>query len=60
MPLKEALRTFERAYLIRLLEFTAGNMAHAAKLAHRNRTQLYRLVDRHGLAPANFRTPLMG
>ena len=51
----EAKRRFERHYLIQLLKLTAGNVADAARLAERNRTEFYRLLSRHGLSPDLFR-----
>ena len=52
---EEARTQFERDYLVRLLKITAGNVSHAAKLARRNRTELYRLLHRHELAPSLFK-----
>jgi two-component system response regulator GlrR len=54
-PLGEARRAFEREYLVRLLTMTAGNVTHAARLAGRNRTEFYRLLERHRLSPASFK-----
>lgn len=51
----EARREFERDYLIRLLQATAGNVSHAARVAQRNRTEFYKLLARHGLDPAAFK-----
>jgi two-component system, NtrC family, response regulator GlrR len=59
-PLEEARRAFERDYLIRILRMTAGNVTQAAKLAQRNRTEFYKLLERHRLEPKTFklaRTP---
>jgi two-component system response regulator GlrR len=54
-PLDEAKRAFERDYLIRILRITKGNVSHAARLAQRNRTEFYKLLDRHQLQPAMFK-----
>ncbi len=54
-PLDEARRAFERDYLVRILKITRGSMAQAARLAGRNRTEFYRLLDRHRLDPAAFK-----
>jgi two-component system response regulator GlrR len=54
-PLDEAKRAFERDYLIRILRITGGNVTHAARLAQRNRTEFYKLLDRHQLQPAMFK-----
>jgi two-component system response regulator GlrR len=51
----EAKRRFEHNYLIQLLKLTAGNVSDAARLAERNRTEFYRLLQRHGLTPEHFR-----
>ncbi|MBS0543860.1 MAG: sigma 54-interacting transcriptional regulator [Proteobacteria bacterium] len=52
----EAKQRFERNYLIQLLKLTAGNVSDAARLAERNRTEFYRLLQRHGLEPGLFRS----
>lgn len=52
----EARRAFERDYLAQLLQTTAGNVARAARLAQRNRTEFYKLLARHGLDPASFKS----
>jgi two-component system response regulator GlrR len=54
-PLEEARRAFERDYLIRILRMTAGNVTQAAKLAQRNRTEFYKLLERHRLEPKTFK-----
>ena len=54
-PLDEARRAFERDYLVRILKITAGNVTRAARLAGRNRTEFYRLLERHGLTPKMFK-----
>lgn len=46
---EEARKQFERDYLVRLLKITAGNVTQAAKLAKRNRTEFYKLLQRHQL-----------
>jgi len=55
-PLDEARRAFERDYLARILKITAGNVTQAARLAGRNRTEFYRLLDRHALEPGMFKS----
>jgi two-component system response regulator GlrR len=52
---EQARKQFEREYLTRLLKITAGNVAQAARLAQRNRTEFYKLLQRHDLAPALFK-----
>lgn len=53
--LEEARGAFERDYLVRILRMTGGNVAHAAKLAQRNRTEFYKLLERHRLEPKMFK-----
>lgn len=52
---EEARRRFEHDYLTRLLKLTNGNAAHAARIAKRNRTEFYRLLQRHGIEAAHFK-----
>jgi two-component system, NtrC family, response regulator GlrR len=54
-PLDVARRAFERDYLVRILKITSGNVTRAARLAGRNRTEFYRLLDRHALEPSMFK-----
>jgi len=51
----QARERFERDYLVGLLKLTDGNVADAARLADRNRTEFYRLLQKYGLAPGLFR-----
>jgi two-component system, NtrC family, response regulator GlrR len=51
----DARLRFERDYLVNLLKVTDGNVADAARLADRNRTEFYRLLQKHGLTPGLFR-----
>ena len=46
---------FEKEYLIRLLRTTEGNVTLAANMAGRNRTDFYKLLNRHGIEAANFK-----
>ena len=55
LPLDEARKAFERDYLTQLLKITSGNVAQAAKLARRNRTDFYALLARHELESASFK-----
>lgn len=55
LPLSEAKERFERDYLVSLLRITEGNVAQAARLAHRNRSEFYKLLHRHQLEPELFR-----
>jgi two-component system response regulator GlrR len=51
----EAKQRFERNYLVQLLKLTDGSVADAARLAERNRTEFYRLLQKHDLNAAQFR-----
>ena len=51
----EARQRFEREYLVGLLKMTDGNVADAARLAQRNRTEFYRLLQKHALTPGQFK-----
>jgi two-component system response regulator GlrR len=51
----DARRAFEREYLARLLRTTGGNVSQAARLAKRNRSDFYSLLNRHQLDPATFK-----
>ena len=53
---ESARKTFEREYLVRILKLTAGNAAQAAQMAGRNRTEFYKLLQRHSLEPGMFKT----
>ncbi|MFS2032674.1 sigma 54-interacting transcriptional regulator [Polaromonas sp. CT11-55] len=56
----EARQRFERDYLVGLLKLTDGNVADAARLADRNRTEFYRLMQKHGLTPGHFKAENSG
>ena len=53
--LEQARGSFEREYLIRILRITGGSVTRAAKLAQRNRTEFYKLLERHKLEPRMFK-----
>jgi two-component system response regulator GlrR len=55
LPLGEARRQFEQQYLIQLLQTTQGNVSQAARLAQRNRTDFYKLLNRHHIVPALYK-----
>lgn len=46
---EDARKQFERDYLVKVLKITSGNVTQAAKLARRNRTEFYKLLQRHQL-----------
>ncbi len=51
----QAKQRFERDYLVGLLKLTDGNVADAARLADRNRTEFYRLLQKYELTPGLFK-----
>ncbi|MEN8106572.1 MAG: sigma 54-interacting transcriptional regulator [Pseudomonadota bacterium] len=52
----EARNQFERDYLTRLMQITNGNVTQAASIAKRNRTEFYKLLKKHHLKPAEFKS----
>ena len=52
---ESARSEFERDYLAKLLKITGGNVTQAAKMAKRNRTEFYKLLQRHHLDPKLFK-----
>ena len=54
-PLAEARDAFVRDYLIQLLRISEGNVARSARLAKRNRTEFYKLLNRHEVDPADYK-----
>jgi two-component system response regulator GlrR len=54
-PIKEAREEFEKVYLIRLLEFTGGNVSRAAKVAGKYRADFYNLLKKCNLKPEDFK-----
>ncbi|WP_163095680.1 sigma-54 dependent transcriptional regulator [Acidithiobacillus ferrianus] len=54
-PLQDAKAAFERSYLENLLRATDGNISRAARIAGRHRTDLYKLMRKHSLAPHLFK-----
>lgn len=57
LSFNDAKKNFERDYLVKILQLTNGSVTKAAKLAKRNRTEFYRLLDRHELKAAQFKMP---
>ncbi|WP_207061493.1 sigma 54-interacting transcriptional regulator [Motiliproteus sp. SC1-56] len=51
----EARRQFERDYLVKVLRLTEGNVSKAARMARRNRTDFYKLLQRHDLRADEFK-----
>jgi len=52
---QQARDHFERDYLAKLLKITAGNVSQAARIAQRNRTEFYKLLNRHHIVAESYR-----
>jgi two-component system response regulator GlrR len=52
---QEARENFTRDYLTSNLQATSGNVSESARLAKRNRTDFYKLLARHRVAPDDFK-----
>ena len=55
---EDARKRFERDYLTRILKLTKGSVTQAAKLARRNRTEFYKLLQRHGIEASVFKAEM--
>lgn len=55
IPLREAREQLERAYLIRVLTATHGNISQSSKLAGMNRAEFYRLLNKYDLTAGAFK-----
>jgi len=55
-PFKEAVEEFKRGYVVRLLEFTKGNVSKAAELAGKYRADFFNLAKKHNLKPEDFKS----
>jgi len=53
--LKDAKENFEKDYLLQLIALTEGNMAQAARVAGKDRADLYELLKKYGLKPSDDR-----
>jgi len=58
LSLKDARDAFERDYLISVMRLSNGNVATASRLAGRNRTEFYKLLEHHRIEAAQFREDL--
>ncbi len=54
IALNEAKKQFERQYLINVLKMVEGNVAQAASLAKRNRSDFYKLIKKHEIDVEQF------
>jgi len=55
---KVLLTTYSKValdYLVNVLQISSGNVAQAARLAKRNRSEFYKLLNKHHLEPQMFR-----
>lgn len=50
-----ARKNFEQQYLINLLKATQGNVTQSARIAGRNRTEFYKILQRHHINPSLFK-----
>jgi two-component system response regulator GlrR len=53
--LKGAKEDFEKNYIVQILKLTLGNVSEAAKLAGKHRADLYNLLKKYNINPAEFR-----
>lgn len=53
--LKEVRQNCEKQYLVSVLRVTNGHVANAARIAGRNRTEFYKLLNQHNIDAAKFR-----
>jgi len=51
----DARAEFEKRYLIKVMQITEGNASQAARIAGRNRTDFYKLLNKYNLEPARFK-----
>jgi two-component system response regulator GlrR len=51
----QARSAFTQNYLQQLLELAGGNISQAARLAGRNRSDFYKLLNRYGIVPGEFK-----
>ena len=55
ITLAQAVEAFEGKYIVAAMTASKGNVTQASKLARRNRTEFYKLLQRHELEPALFK-----
>ena len=53
--LKDAKENFEKNYLIQLMQATRGNVTQSSKFAGKYRADLYELLKKHNVNPAEYR-----
>jgi two-component system, NtrC family, response regulator GlrR len=52
---QEARMRFERNYLLKLLKATGGNVSKASEFAGKYRADIYNLLKKHNISPADFK-----
>ena len=55
MPLDDAREEHDKAYLTQVLSETGGNVSQAAGLAGRYRAEIYKMMRKYGINPADFK-----
>lgn len=55
--LKEARESFDKEYLIQLLQMSEGNVTRAAEMAGRYRADFYNLLKKYNIKPEDFKKP---
>jgi two-component system response regulator GlrR len=56
----DARNDFERGYLVKVIAEEGGNVTRAARRAKRNRTDFYKLLAKHNIAPAAYKKSTFG
>ena len=56
MPLDEAREEHDKAYLKQVLTETGGNVSRAAVLVGRYRSEVYKMMRKYGINPADFKS----
>ncbi|MDL1967695.1 MAG: sigma-54 dependent transcriptional regulator [Deltaproteobacteria bacterium] len=54
-PMKKAKNDFEKKYLIKLMEYTHGNITKASTIAKKYRADLYKILEKYEIKPTDFR-----
>ena len=54
-PFKKAKEEFEKEYLIKLLKINRGNITNTAKMAKKNRSDIYNLIKKYNINPDDYR-----
>lgn len=55
LPLTHAKQKFERAYLLRLLKMTKGNISETARIACQHRPRIYKLLRKYEINTSEFK-----